>query len=200
MSSDEPHPAPDLTALIGSRICHDLISPIGAIGNGLELLEMSEGKTPELALIAESVGNANARIRFFRIAFGMALPDQGAPRSQIVSILKDMYGGTRLKVEWLVENDCHRREARAAFLALMCLESALPYGGDISIARNNGKWRLAGLSPKLKFDADLWAALDGHLAKITPNEVHFALLPGALAQIGRRVVMERSEAAITLDF
>jgi histidine phosphotransferase ChpT len=63
----------ELTSLIGSRICHDLISPLGAIGNGVELLAMSEvAKGPEMSLIAESVENANARIRFFRVAFGAA--------------------------------------------------------------------------------------------------------------------------------
>ena len=62
---------PDLAALIASRICHDLISPIGAIGNGVELLAMEPGGTlPEMALISESVANANDRIRFFRICFG----------------------------------------------------------------------------------------------------------------------------------
>ena len=52
----------DLAALLGSRICHDLISPIGAIGNGLELLMMDPGTHgPEMSLISESVGHANAR-------------------------------------------------------------------------------------------------------------------------------------------
>jgi len=52
----------DLTALIGSRICHDLISPLGAIGNGVELLQLSGmGDSPEMALISESVTNANLR-------------------------------------------------------------------------------------------------------------------------------------------
>ena len=53
---------PDLSALIGSRICHDLISPIGAIGNGVELLMMEGRAGPEVALIAESVAAANAQI------------------------------------------------------------------------------------------------------------------------------------------
>ena len=61
----------NLAALIGSRICHDLISPIGAINNGLELLDMNGGvQGAEMELISGSVGNAGARIRFFRIAFG----------------------------------------------------------------------------------------------------------------------------------
>ncbi len=64
MSSDDTPQSPDLAALIGSRICHDLISPIGAIGNGLELLSMAGAGGPEVALISDSVSNANARIRF----------------------------------------------------------------------------------------------------------------------------------------
>ncbi len=71
-----PH-KPDLAALVGSRICHDLISPIGAIGNGVELvlLDAAVGG-PEVTLIADSVSHANARIRFFRIAFGATGADQ----------------------------------------------------------------------------------------------------------------------------
>ena len=64
--------------LIGSRICHDLISPIGAINNGIELIEMgSTASTPEMTLISESVVNASARIRYFRIAFGAAVSRMG---------------------------------------------------------------------------------------------------------------------------
>ena len=80
----------DLTGLIGSRICHDLISPIGAIGNGLELLEMRIGSSEELALVSESCRNANARIRFFRIAFGAAGAGQTIPGQDIASILAEM--------------------------------------------------------------------------------------------------------------
>ena len=63
----------NLASLIGSRICHDLISPIGAICNGLELMQL-DGRpiSPEMTLISESVNHANARIRFLRVAFGMA--------------------------------------------------------------------------------------------------------------------------------
>ncbi len=61
------HTHSNLATLIGSRICHDLISPIGAIHNGLELLELSGGmsQTPEMQLIVESCANARARVTFF---------------------------------------------------------------------------------------------------------------------------------------
>jgi histidine phosphotransferase ChpT len=67
----------DLAALVSSRICHDLISPIGAINNGLELLNMSGASPvgPEMQLICDNVKSASARIRFFRIAFGAASDD-----------------------------------------------------------------------------------------------------------------------------
>ena len=86
----------DLNDLIGSRICHDLISPLGAISNGLELLAMSQDMSgPEVSLISESVDNANARIRFFRIAFGSSSPGQMTGANEIASILRDMSSGCR---------------------------------------------------------------------------------------------------------
>lgn len=62
---------PDIAALVSARICHDLISPIGAIGNGVELLMLDKAAaSPEMDLISESVTQASARIRFFRLAYG----------------------------------------------------------------------------------------------------------------------------------
>lgn len=90
----------DLAALIGSRICHDLISPIGAIGNGVELLAMTGAAGPEVALIAESVAAANARIRFFRIAFGAAPADQRIGAPEVRSILDDLSRGGRFRWGW----------------------------------------------------------------------------------------------------
>ncbi len=64
--------AADLGALLCSRICHDIISPVGAINNGLELLEEGGADEDAMALIAASARNASARLQFARIAFGAA--------------------------------------------------------------------------------------------------------------------------------
>lgn len=128
----------NLGALIGSRICHDLISPIGAINNGLELLDMSGGAPgPEMDLIQESVGNASARIRYFRVAFGAA-GEQMMGRAEIVSIIKDVMQGSRLNVAWGPMDAQPRSHVRMAFLALLCVETAMPYGGPY---RNQSGWR-----------------------------------------------------------
>src|SRR5579872_4490553 len=65
----------DLAALLCSRLCHDLISPVGAIINGLEVMEEDkdeETKTFALELIKRSAGQASAKLQFCRLAFGAA--------------------------------------------------------------------------------------------------------------------------------
>ena len=65
----------DLAALLCSRVCHDLISPVGAVVNGLEVLEESkddETKTFAMDLIKRSAQTASARLQFCRLAFGAA--------------------------------------------------------------------------------------------------------------------------------
>jgi histidine phosphotransferase ChpT len=64
---------PDLAALLCSRVCHDVISPVGAINNGLELLDEEAGGTADgdaLDLIRTSAVNASVRLKFARLAFG----------------------------------------------------------------------------------------------------------------------------------
>src|ERR1700741_1243116 len=72
----------DLAALLCSRVCHDLISPVGAIVNGLEVLEEEKDEATKefaLELIKKSARTASAKLQFCRIAFGAA----GSARAQI---------------------------------------------------------------------------------------------------------------------
>lgn len=192
---------PDLTALIGSRICHDLISPIGAIGNGVELL-MMEGasKGPEIALISESVANANARIRFFRVAFGAATAEQRISGSEVWSILSDITRGGRITIEWRAPADLDRREVKLAFLALQCLETAMPWGGRIAVDRGENRWTLTGRATRMRIEADLWEVLAQPSAaqNILPAQVHFLLLADDCARWGRRLTTELRETEIRI--
>lgn len=192
----------DLTALIGSRICHDLISPLGAIGNGLELLQMGGAiDGPEMALIAQSVANANARIRFFRIAFGAAGDGQRVGRSEMASILGDTYAEGRVRLAHDLPVELTRVEAKMALLALLCLETALPYGGTLSVTAEDG-WRITAQSDKLKLDAPLWAHLAGTGAgsDLAAAQVQFALLPICAQQNGRAVTVNHAPDLIEVRF
>jgi histidine phosphotransferase ChpT len=192
----------DLSALIASRICHDLISPIGAIGNGVELLAMEAAGAarPELALIAESVANANARIRFFRVSFGAASGDQRIARSEILSILTDLGRAGRVSYAWTSPSDLSRREVRLVFLLLQCLESALAYGGRVDVVHGPGGWTITAEAARLKVDPALWEILTEPRppSEISAGQVHFALVPEELARQGRRLVTEIGQTSIRL--
>lgn len=192
----------NLAALIGSRICHDLISPVGAINNGLELLGMSGTMAgPELELISDSVLNANARIRFFRVAFGAA-GEQQMGRAEVLSVLDDISKGGRMNYQWMPLEGCSRGAVRMAFLAALCLESALPYGGLVKIFSADDKWTIVGEGRKLNVDDALWGNLDGSdsSATVTPALVQFAMLPLAAQEAGRKIYYDQTLEKITIQF
>ncbi len=195
---------PDLAALIGSRICHDLISPIGAISNGVELMMMDgSGKSAEMALISESVVQANARIRFFRIAFGAAdLRDQCVSRSEVQSILADQTRGGRHAISWTSDSELPRVEVKLTFLLLMCVENALPFGGRITVAKHAARWSIHAAAERIRNDPGHWAHLVNADTKleITPGRVHFALAPLELARSGRSLDVRFGETQIDLSY
>lgn len=189
-----------LAALLSSRICHDLVSPIGAISNGVELLQMSgTAMGPEIDLISESVGNANARIRFFRIAFGLATAEQRLGRSEIQSVLADATQSTRISVTWESDDNLPRQEVKLVFLAIQCFETAMPWGGEVKVTQMGDQWRIEGKSDRMKDIAPLWAALEGtgDGADVTAAQVQFLLLPILLADTGRSVELDVQSARIT---
>jgi len=194
---------PNLAALMGSRICHDLISPVGAISNGVELLQMAGTTTgPELELIAESARDANARIGFFRVAFGAASPGQRIGAQEVSAILDGYSSGTRFRFHWLPDTDMDRTQAKIAFLVLLCLETAMPRGGDVHVAHQDGNWQLTGRGERLNIVPDLWQVPTDPTARpeIRAAEVQFLLLGAELAAEGRQMALDVGEDAISVRF
>src|ERR1700733_1967691 len=96
----------DLAALLCSRVCHDTISPVGAIINGLEVLE--EEKEPEmrqfaLDLIKKSAATASARLQFCRLAYGAAGSAGAAiDTGDAESVTRGLIEDDRTKLRWNV--------------------------------------------------------------------------------------------------
>lgn len=158
--------------------------------------------SPEMALISESVANANARIKFFRVAFGAASPGQMIGAAEIRGILDDLTRGARLRIDWHAPGDQMRHEVKMAFLMLQCFETAMPWGGQITVANENGHWTVAGTSDRMKVDADLWQALaePGGGAEIGAADVQFLLLPLSLSDARRRLTLELGETGAVARF
>lgn len=192
--------ASQMSALLGSRICHDLISPLGAIGNGVELLQMSGlGDSPELSLITESVENANARIKLFRLAFGAPSPGQHIARSEIRDILAPIGAARRMKIDWPLDRDLLRDEARLAFLLLLCCETMLPWGGQVDVVSDETSLRMRATAERMRDGDDLWNQLTTPDAPIpAASEIHFPLARDAAVDLGRVLNWERSEKTVIL--
>lgn len=190
-----------LVSLIGSRICHDLISPIGAISNGVELLAMTQNGTAgqEMQLLQDSCQNANARIRFFRVAFGSAQSDQILPLRELHDVLQSLNLHARVTLRWMAEQAPTRREAQAGFLAAMCQEAALTRGGTVSILQDDTGLLIKGTGPMVQVDPEVWDHLTmGTALDISPAQVQFAMLRLVTADIGARLSKTSDETQITL--
>ena len=191
-----------LAALVGSRLCHDLISPLGAIGNGVELLQLS-GEFPgiqrsaEMQLISDSVDAARDRITLFRMAFGHTAAGQRISCNEIAGLLENFDRNGRLRINFDANGDMPRTEGRMLLLSLMCLETAMPWGGRVLICRGAQGWRLVAEAARVKVDPSLWEWLSMTESQdfpgLAPSDVHFGLLALFAVQEGRRISWEMDE-------
>ncbi|MGB7286835.1 MAG: histidine phosphotransferase family protein [Salaquimonas sp.] len=131
--------AMDLGALLCSRVCHDIISPVGAISNGLELLDEdgTDAETKEIAmgLIRSSALNASSKLQFARIAFGAAGSAGADIDTGDAQSVAQGYFDTEKKttLEWSGERALMPKN-KVKFLLNMLLISlnAIPRGGVVS--------------------------------------------------------------------
>lgn len=156
-----------------SRLCHDLLSPVGAINNGLELL--ADETEPEMRekcmeLLEQSARASADKLKFFRLAFGAAggfgeaIPTE-EPKALIEALVADK---KRLELDWSVGEKALVKPAVKVLLNLASLGiDALVRGGTLSIAAEvrGGTTEIAirALGKKIAFDPAIGAALDGTL-------------------------------------
>jgi histidine phosphotransferase ChpT len=156
---------------------------------------------PEITLIGDSVTQANARIRLYRIAFGIASAGQLVGRQELVAILSELTVGLRLRVEWAIPDEVCRAEAKLAVLLLMCMETALPFGGTVQVSARAGGWQVSGESLKLRVDPALWRAFAGGTLEVTaPAQVQFALALIEAETLGRKLAVTQSGDRLTVSF
>jgi histidine phosphotransferase ChpT len=172
--SQPPPEALDLAALVCSRVCHDVISPVGAIVNGLEVLaDEKDEKMREVALdlIRKSAIQASARLQFARLAFGAA----GSAGAQIdlgdaAEVAKGFFADERLKLVWnLPRILLPKNRVKLLLNLLMIAATAIPRGGALTVDPV-GEGESMGFSLRA----------EGNLARIPPKTE--ALLAGNPAE------------------
>jgi histidine phosphotransferase ChpT len=170
----------DLAALLASRICHDLISPVGAVINGLEVLDEDEdGEMREVALdlIRKSARSASARLQFARLAYGFAgSAGASVDLADAERVAKAYIGSERVQLDWMVPPGYGPKDRVKLALTLVALsQQAIPRGGHLVVSSPNAELTTlvvsatgptvrvpAGLQELLACEAE--APLDAHAA------------------------------------
>ena len=163
----------DLAALLCSRVCHDVISPVGAIANGLELIddpEMDEEtKETALAMVRSSARTAAAKLKFCRIAFGAAgsagaLIDMG----EAGEIAKAFVGDEKVKLDWLAPRENRPKQQVKLVLNMMLMAMAgIPRGGLVTVAVDGDSFTARAMGDRAKVPEALGQVLDGSMELTT---------------------------------
>jgi histidine phosphotransferase ChpT len=128
----------DFAALLVSRVCHDLVSPVGAVVNGLEILADERDpamRADALKLVTSSADQAAARLQFARIAYGAA-GSAGATLdlTELGRVVGGLLSGGKVAIEWDAANTSWPKDwAKLLMNGAMIAAESLPRGGRIRV-------------------------------------------------------------------
>lgn len=128
----------DLAALLCSRVCHDVISPVGAIVNGLEVMEEDGDESMKefaLDLIRKSARQASARLQFARLAFGAAGSAGAAiDLGDAEAVAKGFFGDDKTQLTWDARRMLLPKNRVKLLLNLIVIAmQAIPRGGVVAV-------------------------------------------------------------------
>lgn len=173
-----------VTELLASKLCHDLISPVSAINNGVELIEdIGESVVDEaMKLIADSAGHASRRLKLFRVAYGRAGSEENLPVKDMRLIAAQSFSVGKIKLHWpetltLMTIADKRGGLKTLINSLILSEELLAYGGDITVTEIEGDGeqgcRLAVVGRAAFMAENYKLALDGRVdvEDLTPRTI-----------------------------
>lgn len=187
--------------LLTSRLCHDLVGPIGAVGNGLELLSDDEFGMAEdaMKLTTSSARQASHILQFFRLAYGMAGARVGADYSQLRDLSAALLEPSRTKLEWVtVQAPDGAPDGLAKVLLNMVAlgHEALPRGGrlKVEIVRAGGgieaRVSAEGQDAHLRPESLAGLADQVNLDEMTPRGVHGYFTRLVAKRLGSDLIIE----------
>ncbi len=200
----------DLASLLCSRLCHDMLSPVGALSNGLELI--ADEKDPEMRkrcfeLLEQSAKVSTDKLKFFRLAFGAAggYGDM-VPVEEARSVIDALAGNNgRIEVVWAITGDVLPKPAVKTMLnlALIGIE-ALVRGGRLEVGAELREGaseivvRAAG--SRIAFDDSIGRALDGSLpeSELSSRTAPAAMLCKLAASLGGGLQHALTEEALVM--
>jgi histidine phosphotransferase ChpT len=193
-----------LSALLSSRVCHDLINPVGAIGSGLEVLDdpSMDGAMREAAqdLIRSGASKAIALLSYARLAYGAA----GGYGAQISledaqKALTDLYETVKPALDWRIGGGMADKEKVKVLLVLgYAAAECVPRGGSVVIDGSIDDFSITATGKKVLLQDDLVRALGGDAHDIAPRFTP-ALIASQLADAkGGRISAVKQDETVVL--
>ncbi|MFT3967168.1 MAG: histidine phosphotransferase family protein [Sphingobium sp.] len=195
----------DYASLLCSRLCHDLLNPVGALNNGIELLadETDPAMREQcMGLLGDSARVSAAKLKFYRLAFGSAGGyGETLPAHEVRSAVEGMFASPgKLTVEWLVADDILAKLPAKVLLNLALIAGeSLPRGGGLMIGLEqvDGAVDIAirGEGPRLTLDGDIRRALAGELpeAEIGSRTVAAAMVRQLVGERGGEIMLSGTD-------
>lgn len=193
----------DLAALMSSRICHDLINPVGALASGLEVLadpDMDEGmREAALDLIRTSAEKSVALLKYARLAYGAA-GGRGAelPYEEARHVLGALFSWTKATLDWrLAPGMAPKDEVKALLVIGAAAADCVPRGGSVVIEGGCGGYDIAVTGQRVIVQKEMLAALAGDPLDLKPKFTpHYLSALAARAAGGAIETAEREGAVV----
>ncbi len=201
----------ELAAILCTRICHDLVGPVGAMSNGVEVL--AEEDDPEMQhqaveLLGHSAEQASRRLRFYRMAFGMAKAQaEEMALDEAREVAQGLLEGGRVELAWpetgaSVPTHMTRALVKLLLNTILVATEALPRGGKVSVALAGAdaasalRVEAGGEGARLSEAAERALAEDLTLDELEPRAAPVYLARRLARSHGRVFEVERAENMI----
>ena len=194
----------EFASLLCSRLCHDLLSPVGAMNNGLELLADEEDpdmRARVMELLADSARASSDRLKFFRLAFGSGGGfgeelDANEVRAAVEGLVRS---NARISLGWLVETPTIPKTGAKILLNLaMIAFDALVRGGRLDVGFENGEVVVRAEGTRIVLDAEIRSVLAAGQGGVS-SRTSAAWLTRKLAEgAGGRITLADGEEGVLL--
>lgn len=197
--------------LLASRICHDLISPVGAVHNGVEFLEeMGAGENEAIELISHSAQQASAKLQAFRLAYGAGGRDPNIKLENVYNTFDDLVSGDgKIKQTWDPHAQIGPETLPPGFCkilmgVLMLMQESLARGGTVTVTNADtpdGVFIVAeGEGAALRPDVIQALKMDIDTDALDPRTIHPYIMSSLASSYGFWLeVAEESENKIVLS-
>ncbi len=183
--------------LLCGRLCHELISPVGAINNGVELLDEDDPEFVKeaMTLIGQSARRAGQRLQFYRFAYGTAGGSGSAVDAR--ELVQGLLEGSKVRCVWPAEASALEPPwQRLALNMLVLALEMLPRGGTVTIKAAEHGVEVAAEGDTINISDDLKSVLAGEVAAeaLSARTVHGFFTMRLAEEIGARLALTTSEA------